>query len=245
VATGLQIFISGLSSIGLSSAATATSLGPLVPAVLGGIANTVLISLFIFAAGPVSGGHLNPFITISTFLARLATLPRTILYVVFQCTGAVIGGFLMRAALGLPPAALQKMPGCYIDTSLVTAGQAFTFEFMTAFALIFVAFGVGLDPRQRLVFGPALSPILVGIALGLCSFSTGFVTKGYSGASLNPARCLGLMAAAGMLTCPILMNRLMIARIETFDYHYVHWLGDITAAVLNGIMYWCIPIYKD
>lgn len=32
---------------------------------------------------------------------------------------------------------------------------------MTSFGLIFVAFGVGLDPRQREVFGPALSPILV------------------------------------------------------------------------------------
>ncbi|KAF2502884.1 aquaporin-like protein [Lophium mytilinum] len=228
VGTGLQIFLSGLFSLGLSSAITETSLGPLLPATIGAIANTVLISLFIFAGGPVSGGHFNPFITIATFFARLATLPRTTLYVAFQCSGAVIGGFLMRAALGLPAAALEKIPGCYVDTSLVNAGQAYTFEFMTAFALIFVAFGVGLDPRQRVVFGPALSPILVGIALGLCTFSTGFVTPGFSGASLNPARCLGLMAAA-----------------ERFDYHYVHWLGDITAAILNGIMYWCIPIYKD
>jgi hypothetical protein len=30
----------------------------------------------------------------------------------------------------------------------------------------------------------------------------------------NPARCLGLMAAA-----------------DRFDYHYIHWTGDITAAV--------------
>ena len=42
----------------------------------------------------------------------------------------------------------------------------YTLETMTSFALVFVAFGVGLDPRQREVFGPALSPILVsGILL--------------------------------------------------------------------------------
>lgn len=34
---------------------------------------------------------------------------------------------------------------------------------MTSFVLIFIAFGVGLDPRQREVFGPALSPILVSL----------------------------------------------------------------------------------
>ncbi|OCL01642.1 MIP transporter [Glonium stellatum] len=228
VGTSLQIYISGLYSLGLFSALNETSLGPIVPAALGSMTNVILIALFIFAGGPVSGGHFNPFITMSTFFARLSTLPRTTLYIIFQCIGSVIGGFMLRASLGLPPAELRGIPGCYVDTSLTTAGQAYAFETMTAFALIFVAFGVGLDPRQRDVFGPALSPILVGFALGICTFSTGIVKKGYSGASLNPARCLGLMAAS-----------------ENLDYHYINWLGDLTAAMLNGLLYWCIPIYKE
>jgi hypothetical protein len=36
---------------------------------------------------------------------------------------------------------------------------------MTSFALLFLAFGVGLDPRQGDVFGPALSPILACLPL--------------------------------------------------------------------------------
>ncbi|KAJ4289698.1 hypothetical protein N0V90_011027 [Kalmusia sp. IMI 367209] len=36
----------------------------------------------------------------------------------------------------------------------------YVLETMTSFALLFIAFGVGLDPRQKGVFGPALSPIL-------------------------------------------------------------------------------------
>jgi hypothetical protein len=44
----------------------------------------------------------------------------------------------------------------------------YVFETMTSFGLLFVAFGVGLDPRQRGVFGPALSPILVCILKVLC-----------------------------------------------------------------------------
>lgn len=41
---------------------------------------------------------------------------------------------------------------------------SYVLETMTSFALLFIAFGVGLDPRQRQVFGPALSPFLVRFA---------------------------------------------------------------------------------
>ncbi|KAH7117755.1 MIP transporter [Dendryphion nanum] len=228
VGTCLQIYLGGLYAVGLGSAGAATSLGPITPATFGSIANFLLITLFIYAGGPVSGGHFNPLITISTFCARLSAFPRTVLYILFQCTGSVIAGFLLRASLGVPPSRLREIPGCYIDTEIVTPGQAYVLETMTSFTLIFVAFGVGLDPRQRQVFGPALSPILVGITLGLCTWASGIVRVGYSGASLNPARCLGLMAPG-----------------ENFNYHYIHWLGDITAAILNGLLYWAIPIYKE
>lgn len=177
VGTCLQIYIAGLYAIGLGPAATETSLGPITPAAFGSIANVLLISLFIYAGGPVSGGHFNPLITMSTFAARLSAFPRTLLYIIFQCIGAVVAGFLVRASVGAPPASFQAVPGCYINPSLVTPGQAYAadigdlkgsadgnryvLETMTSFALVFVAFGVGLDPRQRDVFGPALSPILV------------------------------------------------------------------------------------
>lgn len=30
---------------------------------------------------------------------------------------------------------------------------------------------------------------------------------------------------------------------KRFDYHYIHWLGDITAAVMNGVLYALLPPY--
>ncbi|KAF2266102.1 MIP transporter [Lojkania enalia] len=226
--TCLQIYLAGLYAVGLGPAVTATSLGPITPAAFGSIANFLLITLFIYAAAPVSGGHFNPFITMATFFARLSVLPRTILYILFQSAGAVIAGFLVRTSLGAPPETFHTVPGCYIDPALVTPGQAYALETMTCSTLIFIAFGVALDPRQRQVFGPAYAPVLVGLTLGLCSFASGIARPGYGGASMNPARCLGLMAAG-----------------EKFEYHYVHWMGPLTAAVLNGLLYWVIPIYKD
>jgi hypothetical protein len=48
-------------------------------------------------------------------------------------------------------------------------------------AMIFIAFGVGLDPRQAKVFGSALAPILVGASLALGTFSSSLIKPGYSG----------------------------------------------------------------
>lgn len=48
-------------------------------------------------------------------------------------------------------------------------------------AMIFVAFGVGLDPRQGKVFGAALSPILVGASLSLGTLASALLRPGYTG----------------------------------------------------------------
>jgi hypothetical protein len=124
VGTCLQVYLSGLVAAGLWPLVNATKLGPVVPAAFGGIVNLLMISLFIFAGGPVSGGHFNPLITMATFTARLSSFPRTLLYIMFQSFGAVIAGYLFRASLGLKSKDMPPAPGCYIDTSLVTPGEA-------------------------------------------------------------------------------------------------------------------------
>lgn len=124
VGTCLQTYLSGLASVGLGSLVQATSLGPIAPAAFGSIVTGILISLFIFGAGPVSGAHFNPTITMATFTARLSIFPRTLLYVVLQSLGAVVSGYLIRASLGMKPSEIPPIPGCYIDSNLVTPGEA-------------------------------------------------------------------------------------------------------------------------
>jgi hypothetical protein len=124
VGTCLQVYLSGLAAIGLGDSAMNTSLGPVAPAAFGAITNVFLITLFVYAGGPVSGGHFNPLITMSTFFARLAVFPRAILYVLFQCTGSITAGYLIQASLIRSPVSLRVVPGCYIDPLLVSPGQA-------------------------------------------------------------------------------------------------------------------------
>lgn len=65
---------------------------------------------------------------------------------------------------------------------MISYGQAYVLESGTSLAVIFLSFGVGLDPRQSQVLGAALSPALVGLTVGLASFATGFVKDGWYGA---------------------------------------------------------------
>lgn len=196
-------------------------LGPLT----GGITNMILLCLFIYALGPVSGSHLNPMITMSTFTARLTSFPRMVLYVTFQTAGGAIAGLLLRVSFG---SRNFLTGGCSVDTTLVPTGDIFALEFMADFMLLFLAFGIGLDPRQRDTFGPALGPFLVGLALGVLSFGTAFARSGYGGASMNPARCTGVFVGSRFPT-----------------WAWIIWIAPISASIVHGFIYWAFPPWTN
>jgi glycerol uptake facilitator-like aquaporin len=72
--------------------------GPLVPGLVGMLSAVLTLPLFVYSAGPVSGAHINPIITIATFFSRLCSLPRAILYISFQTFGGAVAGWLLRAS---------------------------------------------------------------------------------------------------------------------------------------------------
>lgn len=128
-----------------------------------------------------------------TFFGRLCTLPRLILYIAFQTLGATLAGFMIRAGYGGRD---WKVGGCWMFSNVVPVRDAFAIEFSASLALLFLAFGVGLDPKQHAVIPPSLTPFLVGLALGVLSWSTGYARYGYGGASMNPARCFGVFVGS-------------------------------------------------
>lgn len=177
----------------------AAFLGPLT----GSIMNFFTVTIFIFCFGAVTGAHLNPTITIATFFARLCSFPRALLYVAFQTGGAALGGLLARAAWG---SRNFKVGGCWMFTEVVPVGDAFAIEFTACTIILFFAFGVGLDPRQKQTVGPTLAPFLVGLSLAALTFGTGYTRFGYGGASLNPARCFGAFVGSRFP-----------------GHHWIHW----------------------
>lgn len=147
-----------------------------------------------------------------------------VLYVAFQTTGATLAGLLIRAAYGSRDFIAG---GCSINTSLVPVGDAFVLEFTGDLILLFLSFGVGLDPRQKQVFGPSLAPIFVGLVLGMVTFGTSFTRPGYNGVSTNPARCFGVFVGSRFP-----------------GYHWIHWVGVITADIVHGVVYFLVPPWQ-
>ena len=47
--------------------------------------------------GHVSGGHINPAVSIAMAVVRAISPARAVLYTVFQCCGAVVGSLLLKA----------------------------------------------------------------------------------------------------------------------------------------------------
>ncbi|KAJ5326608.1 hypothetical protein MYU51_014553 [Penicillium brevicompactum] len=200
---------------------TVTFFSPL----FGGITNLLLTPLLIYTFSPSSGGHISPTITLATFFARIITFPRMVLYVAGQTLGGALAGFALHSAYGSREITVG---GCHIDTSIVNPSDGLVIEFFACLILIFLAFGVALDPRQAKVFGHATAPWFVGIVLGIVSWGTAFTREGYIGASLNPARCLGAYVASSFP-----------------GYHWIHWIGPLAAAVGHGFIYFIDPLWTE
>ncbi|KAF2103606.1 aquaporin-like protein [Rhizodiscina lignyota] len=225
-ATCVFVYLNGWVEIMNGTITNGTPLENLVVNLIGEGELVLSIALLVYATAPQSGGHLNPMISLATFLTQLSTFARALLYIIFQVIGATIGAFLIRASYGdtLPD---KVFGGCYIDPSQVTGAQAYVFETMGSVALLYLLFGIGIDPHQKHCYGPAYSVVLVALSFGLVSFISWPVKPGYSGVSLNPARCFGLMAAS-----------------ERWDFHYILWFGDISAALINAGLHLLVPSGK-
>lgn len=89
-----QVYLSGMIYITIGSFHTTQA------AAYVGISNVVLISLFIYALAPSSGGHVNPFITFATVLCGLTEFSRGTLYIIGQTAGAALAGGLLRGSFG-------------------------------------------------------------------------------------------------------------------------------------------------
>ncbi|KAH8591223.1 aquaporin-like protein [Bisporella sp. PMI_857] len=220
VGSACLCYISGMIHITIGTFQT-----PQVAAYVG-VTNILLISIFIYSMAPASGGHVNPFITFCTITTGLTGFSRGVLYLIAQTAGAGLAGGLIRGSFGKDLTKLYQGGGCLLDPNIIDDGQAYLIESVLCFCLIFLCFGVGLDPRSQQVFGPKFGPFLVGCAVALTSFSSVGLAPGYPGAGLNPARCFAFAVARG-----------------DFTHQWIWWVGPFTAAMALTVVYYIAPPY--
>ena len=159
------------------------------------VSSIFLLSFFILAIAPGSGGHINPIISFSTMITGLTGFSRGMLYLAAQTLGAALAGGALRGSFGQERASIWKGGGCFREPGTITAGQALLIETMSSWVLLVLAFGIALDPRQQKLMGPLFGPLGVGSSVGLIVFASAGLVPGYSGASANPARCFAFAVA--------------------------------------------------
>ncbi|CAH7667377.1 aquaporin-like protein [Phakopsora pachyrhizi] len=170
-----------------------------------GITTALTATLLFYSIGPLTGGHFNPIVSLSTGVNGLISFRRAFSYAISQFLGAIAGGVLVSFTLGHKSASLVKY-GCLVGEGFGLL-QAFLLEFMSCFITLYCLYELGLSGRKETDYGASLMPFLSGTIIGLVVFiGSGFPGESYSGSNGFPQRCMGLAIGTWGLHQGIFMN---------------------------------------
>jgi MIP family channel proteins len=144
----------------------------------------LVIMFGIYAVGHISGAHFNPSVTFAFALTRHFPWSRAVAYWAAQLLGAFVAIALLRASLGDYADLGATLPSG-------SQAQAFLWELVMTFFLMFVIMAVATDTRA---VGEAAA-IAIGGTIALDAMFGGPIT----GASMNPARSIAPAVVSGNL----------------------------------------------
>lgn len=195
------VFVAGAAivnggEIGLLGMAAATAVG-----------YVVMVSLF----QPISGGHINPAVTVGMVAARRLPPSIGILYIAAQFGGAILGALLLNLIFDdfVADAAAKTASLSFAGDMNVWIGGLL--EAILAFILVVVYFRAYVDPKGDRSTG--------ALALGMVVLFSFLVAFPLTGAALNLARVFGTDLVAGAWT----------------DFGY-YWLG-LAGGAAAGFLY--------
>ena len=177
----------------------------------------ITISVLAYSIGHISGGHINPAVTLAFMLLRLQSITAGLLYMVAQCLGAIVGALILwgcNASLtshcnDLDEAGVQaqlsgvcgasRLPngegygpafglGANSIDIRVSNGCAFLIEIMGTYLLVFTVL-------QAAVHTKSTGGNAIPIAIGWSVLVAHLILIPYTGCGINPARSLGPMVS--------------------------------------------------
>jgi aquaporin Z len=148
----------------------------------------------VYVFGPISGGHLNPAVTLGAYLANRVTALELGAYWVAQLIGSIFGALVLWWCLSTSPFYNKARIGLgangYGTNSLlrVGAGGAFLIEIVLTGMLVLVVLCLLREGASLAVAGTG-----IGTALAVANL----IGIPFDGASVNPARSFGPAVVAG------------------------------------------------
>jgi aquaporin TIP len=147
------------------------------------LANGLVIAVMVSAVGVISGGHINPAVTLGFLVTRRIAASLAIAYMVAQFAGAALAGLLLKWVLPTAAQNAAHFGAPHVGTG-ATAGTAVVVETVLTFFLVWVVFATAVDPRGAY-------KQIAGLAIGLTIAFDVLMGYGISGAAMNPARAFG------------------------------------------------------
>ena len=173
-----------------------------------------------YVIGDISGCHINPAVSIGMWIDGRMEVKDLILYIVFQCIGAIIGIALLVAIINSSP-----YLGGYAATGLGQNGfgsassvginvvGAIIVEIILTFVFVFTVLGVTKKAENATI---------AGIVIGLTLAFVHIMGIPLTGTSVNPARSLAPALFMGG---------------QALNQVWVFILAPIVGAVIAGLLY--------
>ncbi|MQL80254.1 hypothetical protein Taro_012714 [Colocasia esculenta] len=208
------------------------------PAGLVAVALAHALALFVGVSvgANISGGHLNPAVTLGLAVGGYITVLTGIFYWVAQLLGSIVaclllsfvtGGLVYNVSLNYKKFNFKifniyNVKRSYkimaIPTHGVASGlselQGVVMEIIITFALVYTVYATAADPKKGSL--GTVAPIAIGFIVGANILAAG----PFSGGSMNPARSFGPAVVSG-----------------DFSGNWVYWVGPLIGGALAGLVY--------
>ncbi|MGH7580347.1 MAG: aquaporin [Gemmatimonadales bacterium] len=182
------------------------------------VAHGLVLAVMVTAVLGISGGHLNPAVTLGFLVTRRIDVRGAAAYIVAQLAGGVLGALLIKAVYPLGVVRPISL-GTPTVANTIQFHQAMIIEGVMGFFLISAVFGTVLNPT---------APRLGGLGIGLTLLFDILVGGPLTGAAVNPARAFG----------PALVSGQWVA-------HSVYWVGPIVGGVLAALLWEHVLLPKE
>eukprot|EP00242_Pyramimonas_sp_CCMP2087_P013161 CAMPEP_0198213088 /NCGR_PEP_ID=MMETSP1445-20131203/28667_1 /TAXON_ID=36898 /ORGANISM="Pyramimonas sp., Strain CCMP2087" /LENGTH=305 /DNA_ID=CAMNT_0043887683 /DNA_START=230 /DNA_END=1147 /DNA_ORIENTATION=+ len=176
----------------------------------------------------ISGGHINPAVTLALIVTKRIELLRGLAFIGAQLVGSIIGSLLLYASLP------HHSRGCLGANTVgggaiifgngeddYNTGQAFLLETICTFILVFTVMAT-VDPANGMT--KALGVFPIGMAVFICHI----IAIPLTGCGINPARSFG----PGIIAYGLIDNC-----DKVMDDHWVFWLAPFLGAAIAALGY--------
>ena len=171
------------------------------------------ISVGIMAVANISGGHVNPAVTMAMFFAGRFPGKYVFQYIIAQLIGAVMASATVGLLFGYNVANSVQF-GATIP-GIRGPWVAFAGEFIMTFFFLWTIMGVTSRTNNT-----AIIAIVIGIYVSIMIFMLATI----SGGSINPARSFGPAVLSGIL-------------LKGQYYQWIYWIAPVLGGILGALSY--------